>query len=40
MYLKRDIISNNPNVQFDEIVGLAESKKLIREAVIIPMKYP
>ena len=40
MYLKRDIISTNPNVQFDEIVGLAESKKLIREAVIIPMKYP
>jgi len=40
MYLKRDIISSNPNVRFSDIVGLDEAKRLIREAVVIPMKYP
>lgn len=40
MYLKRDIISANPNVHFNDIVGLEHAKKLIREAVIIPLKYP
>ena len=40
MYLKRDIICANPNVKFKEIVGLDDAKRLVREAVVIPMKYP
>ena len=40
MYLKRDIIQSNPNVKFNEIVGLEDAKRLVREAVVIPMKYP
>ena len=40
MYLKRDIIQSNPNVRFKDIVGLEDAKRLIREAVVIPIKYP
>jgi katanin p60 ATPase-containing subunit A1 len=40
MYLKRDIIQANPNVRFNEIIGLEDAKRLLREAVVIPLKYP
>jgi len=30
----------NPNVKFTDIVGLADAKRLLREAVMLPMKYP
>ena len=38
--LKRDIIIENPNVTFDQIVGLSDAKRLLREAVLLPLKYP
>lgn len=40
MYLKRDIIQANPDVMFKDIVGLEGAKRLLREAVVIPLKYP
>ena len=29
----------NPNVKFDDIVGLNDAKRLLREAVLLPLKY-
>lgn len=39
-YLQRDIIVENPNVKFKEIIGLDDAKRLLKEAVQIPLKYP
>lgn len=38
--LKRDIIIENPNVTFEDIVGLNDAKRLLKEAVMLPLKYP
>jgi katanin p60 ATPase-containing subunit A1 len=38
--LERDCIDKNPNVKFDDIAGLDECKKLLREAVILPIIAP
>jgi len=32
-YLQRDIIVENPNVKFKEIIGLDDAKRLLKEAV-------
>jgi len=40
MALKRDIIVANPNVNFDDIVGLHDCKRLLKEAIMLPLKYP
>ena len=39
LYL-RDIFMENPNVKWDDIAGLESSKKILKESVIYPMKYP
>ena len=39
-YLQRDILVENPNVRFTDIVGLDNDKRLLKEAVLIPLKYP
>ena len=39
-YLQRDILVENPNVRFTDIVGLDNAKRLLKEAVLIPLKYP
>lgn len=39
-YLRRDIIVENPNVRFTDIVGLDNAKRLVKEAVLLPLKYP
>ncbi|KAL4497210.1 hypothetical protein ABPG72_019530 [Tetrahymena utriculariae] len=39
-YLQRDILVENPNVKFKDIVGLDDAKRLLKEAVQIPLKYP
>lgn len=39
-YLQRDIIVENPNVRFEDIIGLDNAKRLIMEAVTLPLKYP
>ena len=39
-YLQRDILVENPNVRFTDIVGLDNAIRLLKEAVLIPLKYP
>jgi katanin p60 ATPase-containing subunit A1 len=39
-YLQRDILVENPNVRFSDIVGLDSGKRLLKEAVLLPLKYP
>jgi katanin p60 ATPase-containing subunit A1 len=39
-YLQRDILVENPNVKFSDIIGLDRAKSLIMEAVTLPLKYP
>ena len=38
--LERDIISKNPNVRWDDIAALTEAKRLLEEAVVLPMWMP
>ena len=38
--LERDCIDKNPNVSFEDIAGLDECKKLLREAVLLPIIAP
>uniref|UniRef100_H3CAJ3 Katanin p60 ATPase-containing subunit A1 n=1 Tax=Tetraodon nigroviridis TaxID=99883 RepID=H3CAJ3_TETNG len=38
--LERDIISQHPNVKWDDIADLEEAKKLLKEAVVLPMWMP
>ena len=38
--VQNEIINANPNVRFSDIVGLPEAKRLLKEAVLMPMKYP
>ena len=39
-YLERDIVQRNPNVSWNSIAGLEEPKKLLKEAVILPLIMP
>ncbi|XP_057300599.1 katanin p60 ATPase-containing subunit A-like 2 isoform X2 [Hydractinia symbiolongicarpus] len=36
----RDIYLENPNVYWDDIIGLDEAKRLVKEAVVYPIRYP
>ena len=38
--LTRDIFTTNPNVSWDSIAGLHKSKRLIKEAIVFPIKFP
>ncbi|KAJ3329897.1 Katanin p60 ATPase-containing subunit A-like 2 [Blyttiomyces sp. JEL0837] len=38
--ITRDIYVENPNVKWNDIAGLDESKRLLREAAVYPMRYP
>ncbi|KAM3861157.1 katanin p60 ATPase-containing subunit A1-like [Diretmus argenteus] len=38
--LDRDIISQNPNIKWDDIADLEDAKKLLKEAVVLPMWMP
>jgi katanin p60 ATPase-containing subunit A1 len=38
--LERDIVQRNPNVAWDSVAGLEEPKKLLKEAVILPLIMP
>jgi len=40
MTIQREIINSNPNVRFHDIVGLDDAKRLLKEAVLMPLKYP
>ncbi|UYV81424.1 KATNA1 [Cordylochernes scorpioides] len=38
--LERDIVQKNPNVHWDDIADLSEAKRLLEEAVVLPMWMP
>ena len=38
--LERDVIEKNPNVSFDDIAELADAKKILQEAVLLPILMP
>jgi len=38
--LERDIVQTNPNVKWDDIAGLKEAKRLLEEAVVLPLWMP
>ncbi|KAG5622103.1 hypothetical protein H5410_007321 [Solanum commersonii] len=38
--LTRDILRGNPDVKWESIKGLETAKRLLKEAVFMPIKYP
>ncbi|KAI8923865.1 P-loop containing nucleoside triphosphate hydrolase protein [Entophlyctis helioformis] len=38
--ITRDIFLQNPNVKWSDIAGLDRSKRLIKEAIVFPIKFP
>lgn len=38
--LERDILQKNPNIRWDDIADLSEAKRLLEEAVVLPMWMP
>ncbi|KAJ3029688.1 UNVERIFIED_CONTAM: Katanin p60 ATPase-containing subunit A-like 2 [Siphonaria sp. JEL0065] len=38
--ITRDIYQENPNVHWGDIAGLATSKRLVRESVVYPLRFP
>ena len=38
--LFRDIIRGNPDIKWESIKGLEHAKCLLKEAVVMPIKYP
>ena len=38
--LERDILSRNPNVHWTDVAGLSEAKRLLEEAVVLPVLMP
>lgn len=38
--IQRDIFVENPNVKWSDIAGLETSKRLIKESIVFPLKYP
>ncbi|RLN86557.1 hypothetical protein BBJ28_00001496 [Nothophytophthora sp. Chile5] len=38
--ITREIFQKNPDVRWDDVIGLQETKRLLKEAVVMPLKYP
>ena len=38
--LERDILQKNPNIRWDDIADLEDAKRLLEEAVVLPMWMP
>jgi len=38
--ISRDIYLENPNVRWNDIIGLDTAKRLVKEAVVYPIRYP
>lgn len=38
--LERDIVQKNPNIHWDDIADLQDAKKLLEEAVVLPLLLP
>ena len=39
-FTERDIVQKNPNIRWDDIADLTEAKRLLEEAVVLPMWMP
>ncbi|NXF70523.1 KATL2 protein, partial [Sclerurus mexicanus] len=40
MVVSKDIYLHKPNVKWEDIIGLDAAKRLVKEAVVYPIKYP
>jgi len=38
--MQREILQESPNVEWCDIVGLDDAKRILKEAVVIPVKFP
>lgn len=38
--ITREIFQKNPDVRWNDVIGLLETKRLLKEAVVMPLKYP
>eukprot|EP00941_MAST-03F_sp_MAST-3F-sp1_P005526 g5526.t1 len=38
--ITRDIFTVNPNVYFADVIGHASAKRILRESVVMPIRYP
>lgn len=38
--LAQAIITEKPNVKWDDVAGLTKAKEALKEAVIMPMRFP
>jgi vacuolar protein-sorting-associated protein 4 len=38
--LEGAIVTEKPNIKWDDVAGLENAKKSLQEAVILPMKFP
>ncbi|XP_039217060.1 katanin p60 ATPase-containing subunit A-like 2 isoform X6 [Crotalus tigris] len=38
--VSKDIYLHNPNIKWDDIIGLEAAKRLVKEAVVYPIRYP
>ena len=38
--ISKDIYLHSPDVKFDDIIGLDNAKRLVKESVVYPIKYP
>ncbi|XP_004616173.2 katanin p60 ATPase-containing subunit A-like 2 isoform X1 [Sorex araneus] len=38
--VSRDIYLHNPNIKWNDIIGLSAAKQLVKEAVVYPIRYP
>jgi len=38
--IRHEIINTNPGINFNNIVGLHQAKRLLKEAVLMPLTFP
>jgi katanin p60 ATPase-containing subunit A1 len=38
--IERDVLDSTPGVRWDDVAGLSEAKRLLEEAVVLPLWMP